>query len=222
MAPQTPAMTPEDATAAIRDVREYRQNLTGRAAGLVWMIWGFALALFAAADMASLLPAPDTAVEGWSTLPVPLALMALPFVALIAGAVATNTVWKSHALETGTKHRAWIAWLGVVGLLVAMVLAAFVTLGLMLIVPPTSSATFVWLMPTAGAIGAVMISLLQVRRVKPWAGLAAAAFLLVLQFGLPPLLTGGLDDKIATAVATGMLAILVSFVTVGLVHYRRG
>lgn len=222
MATNKSAMTPEDATAAIRDVRDYRQNLTGRAAGLVWIIWGFALALFASTDMVGALDPPEQPVTGWSTIPVPWPVMVLPFAALVAGVVATNVVWKSHALETGTRHRAWIAWVAILGLLVAIVVLGLASLGVATTTGPDSGVTFLWLMPLAGALGAVAISLLQMRRVKPWFGLGAAGFLVAIEFVVPPLLSGNLETKILGATASAMLAILAAFVTVGLLHYRRG
>lgn len=228
MASQPPAMTPEEALQTVASVRGYREQLTARAAGNVWMVWGLVLAILAVSDLVGLheMEAADESVEeGWSfAFPgwAPLVAMAL---ALAGGAVATNAIWKANALEAGGRHRSWVAWVGILGLLVIVAAIGVTTVEIMgRVVDPTTAPddTYILLSPTLAAVAAGAIALLQRKRVAAWPGLGAAAALLGAQALIPLLVSGSLQDKIFSGAFWSMTCTIAVFFAVGLWHSRKG
>lgn len=226
MGPEPHAMTPEQATEAIASVRDYRQGLTARAAGLVWMVWGLALAILASADMVGILNLDEESmVEGEGWIWPGLISVLMPLAALAAGAIITNAIWKAHALERGAHHRSWVAWLGIIGILAAGVAIGFLSITLaqeFLNEPGAPSTTYILVMPLVAAVAAGLIAVLQRRRVKSLPGILAALALVGVEFLLPVLTHGTLEEKILQGVQTTMFAIFTVFVATGLWYYKRG
>lgn len=225
MASAETAMTPAQALATVASVRAYRERLTGRAAGLVWIVWGFALALLASNDMIGL--AGDATASGGSGVrtdgPALTALLLLVAV-LAGGALASNVIWKAHALERGTTHRSWVTWLAVLGLLVAIGGVGFLMLTVLLHGSspgdPASSQVLVW--PLVGAVAAGLLAILQRRRVAWWPGLLCALVLVALQVGVGLSVDLAREREVFVAVQASMVGILVLFVATGLWYAKRG
>jgi hypothetical protein len=220
----TTAMTPAEATAAIRDVRDYRQGLTGRAAGIVWMVWGFALAILASADMVGLVTINVPAVEGTHLYWPGLVPILMPILALAAGALVTNAVWKAHALERGDRHRSWVAWVAIPGLLLTGALIGYFSIQLSVLLTPKGAheSTYIMIMPLVAAVAAAVIAVLQRRRVGVLPGLVGVALLVALEFLLPVLTHGTLEQRILQGIQTSMLGIFTVFIATGFWYYKRG
>lgn len=182
MAPPTAAMTPEEALQTVAGVRQYRERLTARAAGIVWMVWGLALTFYSFLALFVEAPGQGTDVfegkgimaNGWI-----LELVGLLLMVTWAGFV-TNAVWQSHALEAERPHAAWIPFAA--GVVVVVLIGALNTLSNQLVtaqghqVGPLGIA-FAPLALLAAA-GAVTIAVLQRRRVRMLPGLLGALALL--------------------------------------------
>jgi hypothetical protein len=213
-------MTPQQALETIAQVRGYRERLTARAAGQVWMVWGLALALLATTELAALVPAPEPEGEGlrvglaWQALPLPLA-------ALAGGVLATNAVWRAHALERGERHRSWVAWAAVGAFLVAaMATGLLALLAVVAWAVPAGPDTQVLVGPGIAAVGALLLSVLQRRRVPAAPGLAAAAALVAANLLLPLVPGASLAERVYGGVQAGSATIAAAFVAVGLWHAR--
>ena len=180
MAQTTPAMTPEEALQTVAGVRRYREHLTSRAAGIVWLVWGLALTFQAFVALFVEFPGRGADVvegdgpggmmaNGW-------ALEVLAIVLMIgSGAALTNAVWRAHALETERIHAPWIPY-GAAVLLAAIFIAVpnlsnrFLDLG----------QTGIGFAPLAlfAAAGAALIAVLQRHRVRMLPGLLGGLLLL--------------------------------------------
>ncbi len=93
MAADNATMTPEQAIAVLGETRQYRETLTARAVGIIWLVWGAMLALLTTADMALYFGAELADIS------FPNGLM-FAFTALFVGlgGAITNLVWRAHAL----------------------------------------------------------------------------------------------------------------------------
>lgn len=225
------AMTPEQATAAIASVRDYRQGLTSRAAGTVWMVWGLAMAGVAMLDIIVAPTIPDSTEPGWNVQEHGWVYMLLPLTMLVGAVVASNTIWRSHALELQVRHRPWVAWLALAGLVAAVALVGILTIFVALTVTDPSPApgqaafehTYVFVTPVFSGGAAVLLALLQRKRVVAWPGLVAGGLLLAWMVVAPFVLEGnGLGDQVAYAGIVHVVLAMVCLGGVGLVHFRRG
>ncbi|MCA1811544.1 MAG: hypothetical protein LC623_05985 [Halobacteriales archaeon] len=179
MAPD-PAITPQEAMAALASVKGYRERLTAQAAGIVWMVWGLVvLAVGLATFYGS-----DHARE--EVKPVAFSLMAA---VVAAGALLTNAVWRAHALETES-HAPWVPYAAGLGTFAAVVGGVeLVDWLLSEVLHSQAGRTPLGFAPLnlLAAVGALAIALLQRRRVSPAPGFVAAAALfavyLVAKFG---------------------------------------
>lgn len=231
MATTQQSMTPDQALQTLATVRDYRERLTGRAAGIVWMVWGFALALLASIDMIALVDGDGSLAAGaagsgagtgfvwpgWITLLLPVA-------ALVAAALTTNAVWRAHALERGATHRSWVAWVAIVGLLVAGAGIGFAVVQMLAdgVSADDPASSYVLIMPLLAAVAAGIIAVLQRHRVSLLPGLAAAVLLIGLQFAIPLATSDELDAALMRGIQTSMLGIVAVFVATGLWYYKRG
>lgn len=226
MAKANDAMTPEQALATVASVRNYRERLTGRAAGLVWMVWGFALALLASTDMLALTEGTMTTTEGWGARgdSAALATTVVAVSCLLAGALVTNAVWKAHALERGEHHRSWVTWAGVAGLVIAGMLAGLAIIEVLSRRAAEDAAdwNYVIIMPLVGAMAAGLIALLQRRRVSAWPGTCVAVLLLAIQFILPLSNDIAREQELVVNIQLSTFAILITFLATGFWYYKRG
>lgn len=226
MAKSNPAMTPAQALETVAAVRGYRERLTGRAAGIVWMVWGFALALLASTDMLALTNDDTPTTEGWGARldSAALATMAVAVACLLAGALVTNAVWKAHALERGLQHRSWVTWAGVATLVAVGMLTGFAIVEILSrrITADSADWNYVIIMPLMAAMGAGLIALLQRRQVSPWPGACAALLLLAVQFIVPLSNDMTREQDLVVNIQLSTFSILVTFLAAGFWYYKRG
>lgn len=172
-------MTPQDAIATLREVGNYRERLTARAAGLLWMVWGLVFGVVGFGLLAEILARVDRSWWWYEAVLVPFCFA--------AGAFVSNTVWRAHALERDPAHRAWVAWAAAFGALAVM--SGITTLLRLLVFSQRDADPAFNLAPLllAGATGAVLLALVARRRAPLLPGLLAAAALAaafgVLSFG---------------------------------------
>lgn len=223
--PET-AMTPDQALRTVATVRGYRERLTGRAAGVVWMVWGFALALLASSDMLALSADEPSGTEGWSVRldGAAVSTMVVALGALLGGILATNAVWRAHALERGERHRAWVTWLAVAALVAVGGAVGFSIVEVLSrgVQADDADLQYVIIMPLVGAIAAAILTVLQRRRVQPWPGIVAAVALLALQFAVPLVIDMADEGDLVVAIQASVFGILLAFVATGLWYHRRG
>ena len=227
---QATAMTFADAAATIAEVRGYRQGLTARAAGTVWMVWGLALAGIALIDVLVAPTIPDATEPGWNVQENAWAIVLVPGILLLGATVATNTIWKAHAREMQARHQAWVTWLAVLGVVAVMIGIGFLTVILAIAFTDPSPApgqpafenTYVFVTPILSSGVAFVLSLLQRRRVPAWPGLVAGVLLLAWMAIAPFVLEGGLSTKVALAGLVHCTLAMVALGGVGLLHFRRG
>lgn len=175
-----PAMTPEQALQTVASVRAYRERLTARAAGIVWMVWGLALSFQAFAALFAEFPALGAdVVEGDGPGGMMAGGWALEIVAIVlmvfCGGGLTNAVWRAHALDAERQHAAWIPYAA--GLGIAVLFVALLTASNRLADVGPDGIAFAPLALFA-AVGAVAIAVLQRRRVPMLPGLLGSLLLL--------------------------------------------
>lgn len=217
------AMTPEQALQTIAAVRDYRERLTARAAGIVWLVWGLALSFQAFAALFVEFPGLGAdVVEGdgaggmmaggvWLEAAAVLIMVA-------AGAALTNAVWRAHALETERPHAPWIPYVSALALAITFI--ALVTASNMLLDVGPDGIGFAPLALFAAA-GAVAIAVLQRHRVPMLPGLLGALALLNLfVFGRFLPYPQDLDTQ-AWGAAVMALSAIVVYSAVGLWTMRK-
>lgn len=218
-------MTPAAAAAAIADVQSYRQGLTARAAGTIWMVWGLALAAIAAAEMgaaAQFLEGPPSG-EGFSVEWGAMFPALVGFVAFIGAVVASNAIWKSHAIQNEETHRPWVAWVAAAG-----IVAAFEVIGLTVLFLLAGNATvdspdttYIFITPLFSAGIAAALTFMLRRRTPVLPGiLASVALELVLVASL--LFEGSIQDQVVNAASLHAVTAIVACGGVGLYLFRRG
>lgn len=181
MANATQAMTPEEALQAVASVRGYRERLTARAAGIVWMVWGLALAFHGFAALFVEFPALGAdVVDGNGLMPGAkwMLLLAIAFT-VYAGGMLTNAVWHAHALETDRTTPAWVAFAAsgaVIAVLAGIVVGSNVLADSLGQLGQRGIAFSPLALLAAG--GAATIAILQRRRVAMLPGLLGALVLL--------------------------------------------
>lgn len=182
MAQAIPAMTPEEALQTVAAVRGYRERLTGRAAGIVWMVWGLALTFYSFLVLYVEAPGQGTgATEGGAIMANGWILELVGLLVMVAWAgLVTNAIWRSHALDAERPHAPWIPYAA--GLLVVFVIGAANTLSNQLATEEGQQfgPLGIAFAPLAllAAAGAVAIAALQRRRVRMLPGLLGALVLL--------------------------------------------
>ncbi len=211
-------LTPAGALEAIGSIRLYRERLTPQAAGTVWLVWGLALAAVGTlgGDLSAI------AYVGLLGMIQVLGPWLADLALLGAAVVTTNAIWRSHALERGTEHPAWIAWV------VATVVAVGV-LGLGVAAGIVYLALFggqimdfrVLALPLATA-AAVALAVMQRTRVPAGPGLLAGALLFIAQFVLPAVALVTSYQAYTMVMAWDRLWVILAFGAVGLWHLRRG
>lgn len=213
------SFTPIQALDALASLAGYRERLTSQAAGIVWMIWGLVITplpiFFAAAFQHNL---------NGGTFMAELAVA----VALCAGAggLATNAVWRAHALEQSARPARWIAYASSAGVLVAAFVLAMATdlipIGHLVLgdAYPITGLSFAGL-GLLGSAGAATISLLQRTRVSPGPGLACAFALLALTLMGRYGIFAQDDATQATAALVYAAFTLIGFFAVGVWTMRR-
>lgn len=169
------SMTPTEAIATLGSVRAYREHLTGRAAGIVWMVWGATLTLLA-------FQALFAEFGAWNRDVPPPALhwlleLAGTAIGVAFAGLATNAVWRAHALEAERMHARWIPFAA--GAAVILGAAAIVIASNSIGFDGPRGLAFAPILLVAAA-GAATIALLQRRRVRSTPGLATAGLLLAL------------------------------------------
>ncbi len=209
MASESTTATPAQMVAALHDIGDYREALTNRAAGIIWILWGLVLAAVGLHSTVYFLGSPGT---GWADGAAIVVFGA-------AGAIATNAVWRSQALRRDDEHRAWVAWL--VGIGVPMALGAVVMLSNEIVTLPEGAFPLAPVL-LLSATGAFTISLVQRHHVWATPGFIAAGVLMALFLAarfVPVERQPWLDT-----VGSAWLAMigLLAFAAVGLVHVRRG
>ncbi len=222
------SMTAEAAAAAIADVKGYRQGLTARAAAIVWIVWAMAMATVA---MGEVIFAPDFAAEAPEEEGANYGFDAggvLPLLMIIGAIVATNAVWRAHAIERDTSHKSWVAWAATLGVVALFTIIGVATINI--IVRTTSpediienpGTTYVFMSPIFTASIALAITLLQRKRVRMLPGLLLAGALLLTIAVAPLLASGTLEEKM---VQVGFAHTFVAFggaLGIGLWHFYRG
>lgn len=171
-------MTPQEALQTIASVRGYRERLTARAAGLVWIVWGFALSFQAFAGLfvempgygADVIAGQGVMAGGWI-----LELVVLVLAVGCAGFL-TNAIWRAHALETDRPHPGWVPFVAGAGVILLMVSLTVLSNQTDQQLGPRG----IGFSPLAllAAAGAVAIAILQRRRVRMLPGLLGALVLL--------------------------------------------
>lgn len=217
-------MTPAEAAATIRDVRDYRQGLTGRAAGTIWMIWGLALAVVATAEMGIIhLLDTSNAGEGFGVVRGAVGPALVGITAFVAAIVASNAVWRSHAIAHDERHRPWVAWATAAG-----IVAVFEIVGLTLLFalsanvgPDDPAFTYVFISPFFSAGVAAALTFLLRRRVRVLPGILASVALEAV-VGVALLLNGALEEKVTLAASLHAIVALLALGGAGLWHFRRG
>lgn len=214
-------MTPEQALQTISSVRDYRESLTARAAGIVWMVWGLALSFHAFAVLFVEFPGQgaDVTQDGTGIMANGWALELTALVVMVASAAAlTNAVWRGHALQAERTHAAWIPYIA--GLVVVLVMGSMTTLSNMMGEFGPLGINFAPLALLAAA-GAVAIAVLQRRRVPMLPGLAGALVLLNL-FVFGRFIAFGQDHDIQSWGAAIMaLSAIVVYSVVGMWTMRK-
>lgn len=182
MAQPTPAMTPEEALQTVAQVRRYREHLTARAAGIVWMVWGLALSFHAFAALFVEAPGQGAdVVEGGPGLMANSWALELLVLLLMVGSAATltNAIWRAHALELERTHAPWIPYAAALLVVLSIVALTFLSnqpevWGKVRTVQGIGFAPLALL----AAAGALAIAILQRRRVPMLPGLLGALLLL--------------------------------------------
>ena len=214
MASDNAAMTPEQAIAALQEVRVHRERLTARATMLIWMVWGLVLGVMGFASQAAFLASYHA---GWVD-----AVMVL--VAGGVGATVTNGIWRAHALERDPTHRAWVPWAAGVGGLMLLGIVIWLTNVVARAQGTTWGGEPGFMMAPVlliGAVGAAIITALT-RRVATWPGALAAA---VLAVGFAVTRFGAFERTDALDLVGNLalnLANMLVFVAVGAWIGRRG
>lgn len=176
--PAATAMTPEEALQTIASVRAYRERLTARAAGLVWIVWGLALSFQAFAGLfvempgygADVVDGEGVMAGGW------ILELAVLLLAVGCGGFLTNAIWRAHALETDRPHPGWLPFVAGIGVILVMVSLTVLSNQVDRQLGPQG----IGFSPLAllAAAGAVAIAVLQRRRVRMLPGLLGALVLL--------------------------------------------
>ncbi len=204
----------QEMLASLGEVREYRETMTRQAAGVIWIIWGLAVAAIGLYHLAYFLGSPGTAGPGGTAFVI--------FGG--AGALATNAVWRGHALERDRQHKAWVAWL--VGIGVPMTVGALIMASNWLARGSGSTAPdpAFMLAPLLmlGSVGAFLLTVLMRHHVPPVPGYVGAALLMV-GFALARYLPLERQVWLDTVGNAGLsLVNLVTFAIIGWIHIRRG
>jgi len=171
------AMTPEQALQTVASVRAYREGLTSRAAGIVWMVWGVTLGFMLLTSMVYDFADEEVRQGPWWPAAIGVGILA-NLVGIALGGVLTNAVWKAHALEGEGLPPPWVAFaaavvfiLAFIGLSVALKAALYnvVRMGFnyapLLLFGSLACATMAWLLrgrsaarPGLIAAGAVFVA----------------------------------------------------------------
>lgn len=171
MATTKQAMTPQDAIATLREVGQYRERLTARAAALLWVVWGLVLGVVGFGVLAETLARVGRDWWWYEAILVPFCFG--------VGALASNLVWRAHALERDPGHRPWVAWAAAFGALAAMSGVTFLLRILVYVHRSGDPAFNLAPLLLAGAIGAVLLAVTARRRAPLLPGLVAAGALAV-------------------------------------------
>jgi hypothetical protein len=214
-------MSPQQALSTIANLRTYRETLTRRAAGIVWMVWGLALSFHAFAVVFVEFPGlgNDVAEGGAGLVANSWALESAALVVMLAvGGALTNAVWRAHALETERTHPSWMPYLA--SALVVLGMGALVFLSNQAGQFDPQGIAFAPLALLAAA-GAVAVAMLQRRRVSAMPGLVGALVLLNL-FVFGRFLAFGQDfDTQVWGAAVMALSAVVVYSIVGLWTMRQ-
>lgn len=218
-------MTPEQAAAAIADVGDYRQGLTNRAAGTIWMVWGLALAVIAAIEvsmvafMSEFEPTGGFHVETGALGPVLVMLTAF-----VAAIVASNAIWKSHAIANDETHRPWIAWATAAG-----IVAVFEAIGLTILFTASwvsdghgPDLTYIFVSPLFSAGIAAALTFMLRKRTRILAGVLASLALELVVVLVWLFADGRLEDQLVFATSFHSVVCMLAFGGVGLHLFRRG
>lgn len=211
-------MTPEQAAAAIADVKEARQGLTARAAGIIWMVWGLVLAAITISGPASWLDGNGAGFDLTDVLELVFML-----VVVAVGIMSTFMVWHSHALVAGHRTRFWFtAGLAVLGIVVGTIAINVFLVDLLISLEP-AGAFYRTSIPTVAMMVALIITWLQRHRVAWWPGVLIAVAMLVLQVAFPFLIAGD-ESPVAFVRATFLegSVVAVGFSVAGFWHFLRG
>lgn len=212
-------MTAEEAAAAIGEVRDYRQGLTARAAGTIWMVWGLVLGALAITDVAAwAAEEPGQGTTFWFQL-------VFGWIVLAVGASTTAAIWKSQALVRGTAFRSILVFLAVLAVLAIAAVGAeiFFHWFAARLVPDEPGTYYRSGAGSVAALTALAITWFQRKRVARWPGLLVALVMIAIQVAYP-YWVGATDDLevIARASFLNGAIMLASFTAAGLVHFRRG
>lgn len=217
MAQAIPAMTPEEALQTVASVRGYRQRLTGKAAGIVWMVWGLALTLVLNAGIQVDFAPQTLKSDAWLAGNIAVGALGI-LLAVAAGALASNAIWRAFALEGEPGHRAWLPYAVGVGLVVVFFLVAN---GIGFVGDLLGWSGYYSPMHLLSALGAFAIAYLQRSRVSPVAGyVAGSVLLLVLALTFFP--AGDTEQARVLAGRAVTFVPLIIYTAVGLLHIRQG
>ena len=214
------AMTPNEALQTIASIRAYRERLTPRAAGLVWIVWGFALALDLVLSIAFNF-VDDAKLVGYDPTARLVALVAGGLFCIGGAAGATNAIWRSHSIGAERPFPAWVPFVAILGFTVGI---NALLLGLQWLngFRPFPGLDYAPMLLIAAG-GAATLAFLQRRRVTLGPGLGAAlslfGFFLMATFlpiGAP---SQGVEHIGALLFA---LAPLPIYGIVGFAHLRQG
>lgn len=168
------AMTPQQALDTIASLRDYRERLTARAAGIVWMVWALTLGFAVMGQLAFEFAAPDVRDGAWFPAAVGV-MVAVALGALALGGLATNAVWRAHAVEGEGLPPRWMAFAaGTVFVLAFIGLSAI--LRALLYQQTGLGFNFAPLL-LLGSLGCATMAFLLRARLPPRPGLVAAAAL---------------------------------------------
>lgn len=217
--PAPARMSPAEALETLATVRGYREGLTARAAGIIWMVWGATLGFMLATNM--VFEFADSTLRASAYWPGAITVGVAGLVAaVVVGGLLTNMIWRAHALGREGLPPPWVAFAAAVVFILAFIGLSFI-LKQVLYNTVRLGFNFAPLL-LFGSLGCLTMAVLLKGRVRPTAGLAAsgalfAAFLAA--YFVPVAYDYGMQMLAALAFC---LAIVAAFVTVGLIHARNG
>jgi hypothetical protein len=219
MAQAASAMTPEEALQTVANVRAYREGLTERAAGIVWMVWGVTLGFLLMTSLVYDFANDRVHDGGWWPVAVGIGI-AGNLLGLALGGLLTNAVWKAHALQGEGLPPRWLAFAAAIVFVLAFIgLSALLKAALYSTVRLGFNYSPLLLF---GSLACAAMAFLLRGRIAPRAGLTAAGALFaafVVAYAIP--LPWDASMQMAAAVLFCLLDV-AAFVAVGLRHGFQG
>lgn len=216
----TPArMSPDEALETLATVRDYREGLTARAAGIVWIVWGVTLGFMLAINMVFEFDDSQLRDSPYHVGAISVGLAGIVG-ALVVGGLLTNITWRAHALGREGLPPPWVAFAAAV-----VVILSFIGLSLILkqVLYNVVRIGFNFApLLLFGSFASLAMAVLLKGRVRPTAGFVASGVLFagfITAYAVPVAYDYGMQMMAALSFC---FAIVIAFVTVGLIHVRNG